>query len=181
MAWLDDFREETSLVIQEPLLRCLAEAVAIVESDHGCRRLVNAQGINEIGYKAIPGHPSARVGTAEADAQGRLVPMRTAFRIFRDRAEQARALLWLWRGSSYYEAARLLWILAFYSAYAPGRTEGARALVAVFNELAAGGLHPGVRPISLIGPERMDPDDAALNHAAARAAVRLFAELTHAT
>ena len=183
MSWLEEFREQTLPVIQEPLLGCLAEAIAIVESDHGLKAIRTDQGLNEIGYKAIAGYPKVCRQTQEANAQGALVSTSADSRLFRDRAEQARALLWLMRSSCYYEASRLLFILAFYSAYAPGRTAGLRALLDVFNELARGGAHPGVLPLALIRgadnqPQPLDPDCAALNHAAARQAVQLFAELT---
>ena len=180
MDWLETFRSETAPVITEPLFCCLAEAIAIVESDHGRRAIGSGGGLNEIGYKAVAGGPARRLGTREAGPGGELESVEADFRIFRDRAEQARALLWLLRSSRYYESARALFILAFYSAYAPGRTAGARELLKVFNELAATGFHPGVRPLGLLGGEKMDGETLRLNHAAARDAVRLFAELTHA-
>lgn len=175
--WLQTFRRETSRIIDEPWLRCLAEAVAAVESDWGRRALTAPDGLNEIGYKAVRGKPSILASTREADALGNLNPTRTAFRLFADRTEQAQALAWLMRSSVYYEAARLLFALAFYSAYAPGRREGARALVDVFNQIAATGAHAGVRPFSLVESGGR-PYVKALNHHAARDAVRLFAELT---
>ena len=183
MPWLEEFREQTLPVIAEPLLGCLAEAIAIVESDHGRKAIRTDQGFNEIGYKALAGYPKTSRQTQEANAQGALLTTSADFRLFRDRAEQARALLWLMRSSCYYETCRLLFILAFYSAYAPGRTAGLRALLGVFNELALSGAHPGVRPLALIRdgnnePLPMDAECAALNHAAARQAVQLFAELT---
>ena len=186
MAWLETYRAETGTVIAEPFFRCLAEAVATVESDHGRQALNAREGLNEIGYKAIPGHPALHAGTREADAQGVLAPAQADFRIFRDRREQAEALLWLLRSSRYYETARLLFILGFYSAYAPGRIAGAREVVKVFNEIARTGAHEGVRPLGLlpdgqsVPEEQPDPETLRLNHAAARQAVRLFAELTSA-
>ena len=178
MPWLEEFRAETAPVIAEPFFRCLAEAVATVESGAGGRVIAAPAGFNEIGYKAVPGHPSLGVRTREADAVGRLRPVTASFRLFRDRAEQARALLWLLRSSHFYDAARLLFILAFYAAYAPGRTAGARELVKVFNRLAASGAHDGVRPLCLTAPAPEERELRALNHAAARDAVRLFAALT---
>lgn len=180
MPWLDEFRAETAPVIAEPFLRCLAEAVATVESAGGARAIAAPGGFNEIGYKAVPGHPSHSVRTREAGADGRLRPVTASFRLFRDRAEQARALLWLLRSSRFYDAARLLFILAFYAAYAPGRTAGARELVKVFNRLAASGAHEGVRPICLVDSAPDERELCALNHAAARDAVRLFTTLTGA-
>lgn len=181
MSWLEEFRAETAPVITEPFLLCLAEAIATVESASGRKAITGEEGLNEIGYKAVPGHPSKAVGTLEADsASGRLEAVTASFRLFRDRAEQARSLLWLLRTSPYYDAARLLFILAFYSAYAPGRSDGLRELIKVYNRLAQSGAHPGVRPLCLAGGEGADPETLALNHTAARAAVRLFAELTGA-
>lgn len=180
MGWLEDFRRETDEVVAEPFLRCLAEAIAVVESDHGRRAITGPEGLNEIGYKAVANQPSHRTATREADGEGRLIAVDADFRLFHDRAEQGRALLWLLRTSRYYEAARLLFILTFYAAYAPGRDAGARALVRVFNELAASGAHEGVRPLLLAAPGQLDAETAELNHAAARQAVRLFAELTSA-
>jgi hypothetical protein len=177
---LEDFRAQTRRVIGEPFLLCLAEALAVVESAGGRRAIVGGAGgevgINEIGYKAVPGKPSFVLATREADADGVLRPARAAFRLFADRAEQARALLWLMRSSAYYEAARLLYALAFVAAYAPGRDDGALELLRVFNALARTGAHRGVRPFALTEGSPGEAD--ALNHAAARRAVRLFAELT---
>ncbi|MCE5228778.1 hypothetical protein LLG95_04180 [bacterium] len=180
MNWPDEFREETGRVIAEPFWRCLAEAIASVESAHGTRPIASPHGLNEIGYKAIAGHPSISRETREAGDNGRLIRTEARFRLFADRAEQARALAWLLRGSAYYDAARLLFVLAFYSGYAPGREAGALALVQVFNEIARSGAYPGVAPIRMIEPGGLDPETAALNHAAARQAVRLFARLTGA-
>lgn len=180
MAWLETFRQETAQVIEEPFFRCLAEAIATVESDHGRQAIASDQGINEIGYKAVPGYPSCRMRTREAGEGGRLEPTTAQFRLFRDRLEQARSLLWLVRSSQFYEAARLLFVLTFYSAYAPGRTDGAHALIKVFNEIAGSGAHAGVRPLAMTRPAETDPSVLQLNHAAARQAVRLFAELTGA-
>ncbi len=179
MDWITTFRNETAPLIAEPFWRCLAESIAAVESGWGREAIVAPGGLNEIGYKALPGHPSVRRGTREADQEGALSPAEAEFRLFTDRADQARALLHLFRTSAHYEAARLLFVLAFYAAYAPGREEGARALVAVFNRLAGSGAHPGVRPFALTLPYP-DRSAAALNHAAARRAVRLFASLTGA-
>lgn len=178
--WLECFRAETSSVIVEPFFRCLAEAVATVESGGGRHPIASPTGLNEIGYKAIAGHPSTASATREANPDGTLRPTTAAFRIFRNRTEQARALLWLLRSSHFYDAARLLFILTFYGAYAPGRTAGARELVKVFNRIAASGVHEGVRPLCLADPVLKDDELLALNHAAARDAVRLFAELTGA-
>lgn len=182
MSWLEEFRSETQAVITDPFLCCLAEAIAAVESRHGGRAIREGKGLNEIGYKAVPGRPSIAVQTREADSVGQLKPAQAAFRLFRDREEQARALLWLLRSSRFYEASRLLFILAFYAAYAPGRLAGARALVKVFNELAASGAHEGVKPFALVDPQAAQADGELLrlNHTAARQAVRLFAELTKA-
>lgn len=177
MNWSEQFRRETEPVICEPFWVCLAEAIASVESARGSRAISTEGGLNEIGYKAIPGHPSVSRPTREAEG-GALVATEARFRLFADRAEQARALLWLLRGSAYYEAARLLFILVFYSGYAPGRDEGALALIRVFNEIARTGAYPGVSPIRLIEPRGLDSETLAINHAAARHAVRLFAELT---
>jgi hypothetical protein len=182
MNWLESYREETARVIGEPFFLCLAEAVAIVESAGGTRRIAAEEGFNEIGYKAVAGRPSIELPTREAGPDGQLHEQRAAFRLFADRAEQGRALLWLMRSSAYYEAARLLYVLTFYGAYAPGRIDGARELVRVFNDLARGGAHPGVQPFALL-PTPAGGNDAetrALNHAAARQGVRLFAELTGA-
>jgi hypothetical protein len=181
MNWLESFRTQTGAVIGEPFLLCLAETVAAVESDWGRGAIRAEGGLNEIGYKAVAGRPWAERATREADASGGLRPRRARFRLFRDRAEQAEALLWLMRSSRYYEAARLLYVLAFYSAYAPGREAGLEALLGVFNELARSGAHRGVRPFALIEPGRSDPAGAALAHAAAREGVRQFARLTAAS
>ncbi len=178
MNWSAHFRAETAPVIAEPFFACLAEAIAAVESAHGSRPIAGPQGLNEIGYKALAGHPAAARQTREAAADGALAPAEARFRLFADRAEQARALLWLLRGSAYYDAARLLFILVFYSGYAPGREAGARALVSVFNEIARTGAYPGVSPIRLVEPDGLDAETQALNHAAARRAVTLFAEMT---
>lgn len=175
--WIEGFHRQTTAVISEPFFNCLAEAVAIVESGRGRWVIRGGEGLNEIGYKALEGHPSKRVATRESVA-GRLKSVHADFRLFRDREEQARALLWLMRSSGYYEAARLLYLLAFYAAYAPGREDGARALARAFNERARTGLHAGVRPIGMIEGEAMDTADREINHAAARQAVRMFAELT---
>lgn len=179
MNWSTHFRAETSRLIPEPFFACLAEALASVESAHGSRVIAERDGINEIGYKAIPGHPSAVRKTREAGAGGALVATEARFRLFADRAEQARALLWLLRGSAFYDAARLLFILVFYSGYAPGREAGALALVRVFNEFARGGAYPGVSPIRLIDDGGLDAETLSINHAAARQAVMLFAQLTN--
>lgn len=177
--WLEQFRAETASVIAEPFFRCLAEAIAIVESAAGRKSITAAGGLNEIGYKAVPGHPSMTRQTQEATPSGELVGTVAGFRLFRDRAEQARALLWLLRTSHFYDAARLLFILTFYSAYAPGRTAGAREVLREFNALAASGAHDGVRPLCLAQAASSDDADLlAYNHDAARAAVRLFADLT---
>jgi hypothetical protein len=178
MNWIDDFRAQTGVVIEEPFWRCLAEAIACVESARGTSAILDGGGLNEIGYKAVPGKPACRRATREADSGGRLQPQELDFRLFRDRAEQARALLWLLRSSSYYESARLLFILAFYAAYAPGRDEGARAVIKVFNEIARTGIHEGVRPLALTDAGGLDTAARALNHESARRAVRLFTELT---
>lgn len=82
------------------------------------------------------------------------------------------------RSSAFYESARLLFVLAFYAAYAPGRTAGARELVRVFNRLTASGAYPGLRPFTMLTPATTDVDTLALNHAAARDALHLFADLT---
>lgn len=179
MNWAEQFRGETVPVIAEPFWACLAEALAAVESARGAGAICGAEGMNEIGYKAIAGHPWVARPTREAEG-GRLVATEARFRLFADRAEQARALLWLMRGSAYYDAARLLFILVFYSGYAPGREAGARALVQVFNEIARTRAYPGVQPIRLDEPRGLDQETLALNHAAARQAVRLFAEITGA-
>lgn len=184
-AWLHDFRRETAPHIDEPFLLCLAEAVAAVESAWGRAAIRPARTsppgvwLNEIGYKAIPGHPATERTTREIDAEGLPQIVRARFRLFRDRAEQARALLYLMRSSRFFETARLLYILAFCAAYAPGNTAGAESVVRVFNQLAARGTHPGVRPLALIGHDG-DRNARALNHTAARRAVRLFAGLTRA-
>lgn len=178
MNWSTQFRAETAPIVSEPFFACLAEAIASVESAHGSRAIVGPEGLNEIGYKAIAGHPSAARETREAGANGSLEPAEARFRLFADRAEQARALLWLLRGSAYYEAARLLFILVFYSGYAPGRAAGALALIRVFNEIARTGAYPGVSPLRLVESGGLDTETLALNHAAARQAVKLFAELT---
>jgi hypothetical protein len=183
MGWHEEFRAETGRVIREPFLLCLAEAVATVESAGGQRAIVEQNGLNEIGYKAVPGRPSTDRMTREAGPDndgttGEPKPTRARFRLFADRQEQAEALLWLMRSSVYYEAARLLYLLAFYSAYAPGRTDGLRELLRVFDALARAGAHPGVRPFELTDPAKANSDGRALNHAAARQAVRLFGEWT---
>ena len=182
--WLAAFTAETAPVIRDPFLLCLAASVAAVESAWGVKVLHSPAGLNEIGYKAVPGKPSLTAATQESADPSRpdspLAPQDCAFRLFADRTEQARALLHLFDSSAFYESARLLFALAFYSAYAPGRTQGARALLRVFNRLAREGHFPGVRPFALLDLHA-DPHTLALNHAAARAAVRLFAELTSAT
>ncbi|OPZ09516.1 MAG: hypothetical protein BWZ08_00349 [candidate division BRC1 bacterium ADurb.BinA292] len=179
MGWLEEFRAETAPVIAEPFFRCLAEAIAVVESAHGEQIIAGPEGFNEIGYKALANHPHAVRETLEAGPRGELKRAQASFRLFRNRREQAQALLWLLRSSQFYESARLLFILCFYAAYAPGRRAGAVALLRVFNEIAAGGAHRGVRPFTLLTPE-IDAGARALNHAAARRAVRLFGELTAA-
>jgi hypothetical protein len=184
MGWLEDYRAETGKVIAEPWMLCLAEAIACVESAWGAQRIVGPGGFNEIGYKAVPGKPSIGKDTREAGPDGAIEPARAAFRLFADRAEQAQALLWLMRSSAYYEAARLLGVLAFYSAYAPGRIDGIGDLACVFNKLARSGAHPGVRPFALVESASAGGGDAetlAYNHAAARQAVRLFAQMTGQT
>ena len=177
MNWIDQFHSESAPVIGEPFFNCLAEALAIVESGHGRHAIATPNGINEIGYKAVPGHPSVLLPTCEAEADGTLKKQSLFFRLFPNRAEQARSLLYLLRSSLNFEAARLLFVLAFYSAYAPGRTAGLRALLQAYNQRAASGLHEGVRPFAMIGAGG-DPDTLHLNHAAARQAVRMFGELT---
>jgi hypothetical protein len=201
-SWSAQFRAETAPIIAEPFLACLAEAIATVESAAGTRAihgpLVPASaslpappatpdtplGLNEIGYKAVPGKPYATIATHEAAATSQPTPnaplqsTTARFRLFRDRAEQAAGLLFLLRGSAFYESARLLFVLTFYAAYAPGRTAGARELVRVFNRLAASGVYPGLRPFAMLTPASADADTLALNHAAARDALHLFADLT---
>lgn len=180
MSWSAQFRADTAPIIPEPFFACLAEAIASVESAHGAHAIAGPEGLNEIGYKALAGHPSVTRPTREADGNGSLVSTQARFRLFADRAEQARALLWLLRGSAYYDAARLLFILVFYSGYAPGREAGALALVRVFNEIARAGAYPGVSPIRLVEPGGLDAEALSFNHAAARQAVRMFANLTGA-
>lgn len=179
MDWMDTFHRETAAVVTEPFFCCLCEAIAMVESGRGRWPILGEEGLNEIGYKALAGHPSRPSATCESTEAG-LRPAMADFRLFADRGEQARALAWLMRSSRFYEAARLLYLLAFYAAYAPGRDEGARAVARAFNERARTGLHPGVVPIGLIGGQTLDPAERALNHEAARRAVRLFAEMTRA-
>lgn len=176
--WLREYRQQTAPVIGEPFLCCLAEAVAAVESDWGRRAITDSRGLNEIGYKAVAGRPWVRRTTHEADSDGGLIRSGAAFRLFADRGEQARALAWLMRSSHYYETARLLYIMAFYSAYAPGRSEGLKQLLAVFNALARSEAHEGVSPLRLIEPDGLDPGVADHNHRAARQAVMLFGQWT---
>lgn len=167
--------EAARRAIGEPWLATLYAAIAAVESGWGAHAIRRGGMLNEIGYKAVAGRPSVTVETREATGPGgRLEPVRTGFRLFADRAAQARAMHYLMRRSSNFEAARLLYTLAFYAAYAPGRPEGLRAVIEVFNELAASGLPPtgNTRPFQTPTSET-DP-----NHAAARIAVRTFAELT---
>lgn len=182
-AWQAGFRAATAAVIGEPFWACLAESIATVESASGARAIHGpidgvTDGLNEIGYKAVPGKPSAGAVTHEAaGAGGGLQKTSARFRLFRDRGEQAASLLFLLRGSAYYESARLLFILAFYAAYAPGRADGVPDLLRVFNRLAGAGAYPGVRPLGLLDGSA-DAATLALNHAAARDAVRLFGALT---
>lgn len=175
--WMKQYRVATAGVITEPFWRCLADAIAAVETDCG-RRVIQAEGgINEIGYKALAGWPWVRAKTRETNGLGGLESTEEDFRVFLDREQQARALLYLLRSSTFYEAARLLYVLAFYSAYAPGRADGARELVQVFNQIAGLGVHVGVRPFTMIHGGEMEDGAVAINHEAARQAVRLFAEL----
>lgn len=176
--WLKEFIAETGESIADPFDLCLAAAIASVECGRGERVIRGPEGFNEIGYKAISGRPMKIVRTQEAVEGGGLEARECAFRLFADRAEQARALLWLLRSSTYYEAARLLFVLTFYSAYAPGRREGTRALIKVFNELARTVGGRTVRPFGMINGGKMDEDTARINHAAARQGVRLFCEWT---
>jgi len=176
--WLQEFRAETEPIIRDPFLLCLAEAIAAVESGWGERTITGPEGINEIGYKALWGYPSTVKPTREAGPGGALVGLEAAFRLFRSRNEQARSLLYLMQSSTYYEAARLMFMLVFYSAYAPGRTSGAVALVHVFNQIAASWEHPGVRPFSILASGGAERGTLEINHRAAGEGVKLFAALT---
>src|SRR5829696_4743766 len=129
MSWLSQFHNETRRYIPDPFFLCIAESIAIVESAGGRRVISGAEGFNEIGYKAIPGKPAIAMQTQEAGPDGTLTAVEANFRLFANRAEQSAALAWLLQASSYYESARLLFILAFYSAYAPGRDAGVRELL----------------------------------------------------
>lgn len=171
--WLKAFSAATGPILTDPFQRCLAEALAAVESDWGRRAIVGEGGLNEIGYKALPGRPSVEVPTRESDA-GPVCTRR--FRLFADREEQAKALRHLMHGSVYYEAARLLYVLAFYAAYAPGRVEGAFELVKVFNQLAAERAEEGIAPLRL-AHRGLSPMAGHLNHRAAREAVRWFGDI----
>lgn len=179
MGWLEKYREDTIEVIDEPFLRCLAEAIAAVESSWGRQAIEQDGMLNEIGYKAISGKPSTRRRTQEAEG-GRLVSQDAAFRLFQDRHEQAKALLYLMRSSTFYEAARLAFVLAFYAGYAPGRTQGAKDLVKVFSQIAESGAHQGVRPFLITRPGCAE-SIWDLNHDAFRCAAELFVALTRDT
>ena len=174
--WLQEFRAETEPIIREPFLLCLAEAIAAVESGWGEHTITGPEGINEIGYKALPGYPSTVKPTREAGPGGVLVGLEAAFRLFASRNEQARSLLYLMQSSTYYEAARLMFALVFYSTYAPGRKLGAQTLVHVFNEISR--THRDVRPFEILVGGQADPKVVIINHRAATEGVKRFAELT---
>ena len=175
--WMECFHRQTADVIGEPFLCCLSEAIAAVESGRGRWAIRGEDGLNEIGYKALAGHPRTRVNTRES-IDGELCSVVADFRLFADRNQQARALLYLMRSSRFFEAARFLYRLTLCSAYAPGREAGAKAVVLAFNERARSGAHEGIHPILMIEGETMDPGERTLNHEAARMAVGLFADMT---
>ena len=174
--WVETFVQGSEGELDEPFALCLATALAAVESGWGKRAIRQGEMLNEIGYKAVAGAPSLTVGTREAEDDGQLKSTRAAFRLFASRRAQARSLAYLMRSSVFFEAARLLFVLVFYSAYAPGRDQGARELIGVFNQLAASGRFPGVRPFQMHTAEA-EAGVAQVNHAAARRGVRLFAQM----
>lgn len=181
--WLEEFAAETARAIQEPFFQCLAAAIAAVESGRGSAAIRDGSALNEIGYKAIAGKPAKVIRTKEDVEPGpgeTLQAQAAAFRLFRDRFEQGQALAYLLRSSINFEAARLLFVLAFYSGYAPGRSAGLRTLIKVFDELAGSGRFEGVRPFGMTGGRAIDKETRKMNHAAAREAVRMWAELTGA-
>lgn len=179
--WLQQFRQETDPVIVDPFLSCLAEAIATVESGGGQKAIHERHMLNEIGYKAVAGKPSTSKDTKEAGESG-IQATRAAFRLFRDRVEQATSLLYLMRTSAYFDAARLMFLLTFYAGYAPGRSDGIGDLLAAFNRIAATGAHPGVRPIRFLDNKLAEAADLGdeerkLNHKAIRDAVMTYGKM----
>ena len=180
--WLKKFHEATAPVIGDPFLACLAEAIATVECGGGQKAISERGMINEIGYKAIAGKPSTESGTKEAGKDG-IKTTRARFRLFRDRVEQAESLRYLLRTSAYFDAARLMYILTFYSGYAPGRSDGIGDVLDAFNKIAASGTHLGVKPIRFLNDELaeeagLEKDDRDLNHKAIHDAVMTYGLLS---
>ena len=185
MAWIDEFMAESEEVVTDPFNLHLLCAVAALESNWG-RKVIRGplddlvdglvvSGFNEIGYKAVLGHPSVKVLTHDG-LPG--TPVSTdSFRLFRDRHEQAKAFLWLLHCSNYRRAVRLLHVLCFYSAYAPGRTDGAKELIRIMEAWSRPASPSGAKfPLSLEG---LDADTLEYNHAAIRQGVKLFCEMTN--
>jgi len=182
-AWLTKFVGETRETISDPFFLTLAAAVAAQECAYGRSAIKGPQGvgINEIGVKASGGHPAITLKTRETRSDGTVDPNKVpaAFRLFRDRREQAETLRYAMDQSCFYEAARVFYVLAFYLSYTTGNTSGTLDVIRLFNEIARSGLVGGVKPLRMADArDELTREAVDGNHKAAREAVRLWCVLT---